>query len=86
MRTAVLIYDGFMQFEVVLTCYFMKTKGDVVTVSLDGRPATSGEGFITVPHMPLAMLDLTRLTCSSFRAGTPRRSWGTICYRIQFGS
>jgi putative intracellular protease/amidase len=72
MRTAVLIYDGFMQFEVVLACYFMRSKGDVVTVSLDGRPATSSEGFITQPHMPLAMLDLDSVDLFLVPGGDPK--------------
>ncbi len=71
MRTAVLIYDGFVQFEVVLTCYFMKHKGDVITVSTDGRAATSAEGFITQPHMPLAMLDLDTVDLFVIPGGEP---------------
>lgn len=58
MRTAVFIYDNFVQFEVVLSCLFMKTKSEVVTVSLDGGAHRSNEGFPTLSDMKLSDLEL----------------------------
>lgn len=58
MRAAVYIYDNYVQFEVVLSSYFLGTKGEVVIVSADGRPHRSMEGFLTVPDMRLEDLDL----------------------------
>jgi putative intracellular protease/amidase len=76
MKAAVLIYDGFVQFEVMLACYFMRSKGDVITVSLDGRASTSAEGFITEPHMPLAMLDLDLVDLFIVPGGDPQAILG----------
>lgn len=53
MKTYVVIYDGFVHFEVVLACYLMKSAGKIITVSPDEKPITSYEGFKTVPHMYL---------------------------------
>jgi len=46
----VLIFEGFAQFEVVLANYFLKTKGSIITVGINNKSVTSGEGFITLPH------------------------------------
>lgn len=58
MKTFVLTYDGFVQFEVVLTCLFMKRKGEIVTVSLDGEQVVSFEGFKIQPHKSLKEIDV----------------------------
>ena len=58
MLAAVYIYDGFVQFEVVLSSYFLRAKGEVVVVSSDGEPHRSAEGFLTMPDVRLADLDL----------------------------
>ena len=53
MKTYVLIYDTFAQFEVVLTNYFMKTKSEIITVGLTEKEVISWEGFKTVPHLTI---------------------------------
>lgn len=53
MKTYVLVYDGFVHFEVTLTCMFMKTQGDVITVAVEDKLVTSNEGFVIKPHMLL---------------------------------
>jgi putative intracellular protease/amidase len=54
MKTYILVYPSFVQYEVVLTSLFMKTAGDIVTVGIDGSEVTSHEGFIVKPHMQLS--------------------------------
>ena len=53
MKTFILIYETFVQFEVVLTNYFMKTKSEIVTVGLKDEEVTSWEGFKTIPHLTI---------------------------------
>ncbi|MCD1295220.1 thij/pfpi family protein [Methanocella sp. CWC-04] len=50
MKTFILVYEGFVQFEIVIASLFMKHKGEVITVALEEREVTSYEGFITRPH------------------------------------
>jgi len=57
-RVAIYIYDNYVQFEVVLSSHFLRTKGEVVVVSADGRPHRSMEGFLTAADMRLEDLDL----------------------------
>ncbi|WP_249901922.1 DJ-1/PfpI family protein [Paenibacillus sp. PK3_47] len=57
MNTYILIYDGFVQFEVVLAAYFMKTKSEVYTLGLEKRPFDSCEGFSTNPAKVIGELD-----------------------------
>lgn len=53
MKTFILVYDGFVMFEVGMTSMFMKTKGDVITVGFDGKDVTANDGFVIKPHMQL---------------------------------
>jgi putative intracellular protease/amidase len=57
MKTFVLVHESFVQYEVVLTCLFMKTKGDIVTIGFDGAEVTSQEGFVVKPHIRLSDVD-----------------------------
>lgn len=58
MKTFVLVYNGFVQFEVNLACLFMKTKGDIITVGLDGGDVDAQEGFKVKPHMQLKDINM----------------------------
>ncbi len=58
MKTFILVYPSFVQFEVIFTSLFMKTVGDIVTVGIDGSEVTSHEGFIVKPHMQLSDVNL----------------------------
>ncbi|BAI62157.1 conserved hypothetical protein [Methanocella paludicola SANAE] len=58
MKTFILVYPSFVQYEVILTSLFMKTAGDIVTVGIDGSEVTSHEGFIVNPHMKLSNINL----------------------------
>lgn len=57
MSTYILIYDGFVQFEVVLAAYFLKTKSEVFTLGLEKGPYESCEGFSTNPAEVIEELD-----------------------------
>lgn len=61
MRAALYIHDNYVLFEVVLSRYFLGTKGEVVVVSSDGRPHRSMEGFLTAADMRLDELDLASI-------------------------
>lgn len=56
MKFHVLIYDGFVSFEVMLATYLLKTKGDMVTVGLSTDPVTSYEGFKMLPSVSISEL------------------------------
>ncbi len=72
MKTYVLIYEGFVQFEVVLANYFMKTVGEIITVGLDGQPVTSQEGFITIPHITLSEVNVDNVDLLIIPGGDPK--------------
>ena len=46
MKTFILVYPTFVQYEVVFTGMFMKTVGDIVTVGIDDREVAPLEGFM----------------------------------------
>jgi putative intracellular protease/amidase len=58
MKTYILVYPSFVQFEVIFTSLFMKTAGDIVTVGIDGSEVTSHEGFKVSPHIRLSDVNL----------------------------
>ncbi|MBF4691912.1 DJ-1/PfpI family protein [Fusibacter ferrireducens] len=72
MKTYVLIYEGFVQFEVVLANYFMKTVGDIITVGLTDQPVTSQEGFITIPHITLNEVNVDNVDLLIIPGGDPK--------------
>lgn len=71
MNTYVLIYEGFAQFEVVLANYFLKTKGSITTVGINKKSVTSGEGFITLPHMTIDEVSLKDVDLFIIPGGDP---------------
>lgn len=57
MKTYILVYNDFAQFEVVLAANLMKTAGEIVTVGLSPEPVVSQEGFRIVPHMTIERVE-----------------------------
>ncbi|MEK4456510.1 MULTISPECIES: DJ-1/PfpI family protein [Paenibacillus] len=53
MKSHVLIYDGYVSFEIMLATYFMKTKGDIVTIGVTKDPVISYEDFKVTPSMAI---------------------------------
>lgn len=58
MKTFILIYEGFVQFETVLASFLLKSKGDIITVGLDENTVTSLEGFLVTPHITLDKIEI----------------------------
>lgn len=50
MKTGIVIYDGFVHFEISLLSYLMNSKGTVVTIAKNLDEVTSEEGFKIKPH------------------------------------
>ncbi len=76
MKTYVLVYEGFVQFEVILTNYFMNTVGEVVTVGIDNDTVTSHEGFQTIPHLTIEEVDIEDIDLFVIPGGTPQELFG----------
>ncbi len=73
MKTYVLIYDEFRQFEIVLVCYFMKaSQGEIITVALDERDISSFEGFHTQPHKLLSQVHVEDVDIFVIPGGDPK--------------
>ncbi|MFE4713732.1 DJ-1/PfpI family protein [Paenibacillus sp. NPDC056722] len=53
MNTYILIYDSYVQFEIVLAAYFMRMQGEVYTLGLGSSPVNSCEGFSVNPAKTL---------------------------------
>lgn len=71
MKTYVLIYEGFVQFEVILASYFMKTVGEIVTIGIDGSMVTSCEGYQTVPHTTFKEVQIDNIDLFIIPGGEP---------------
>ena len=76
MKTFILVYPTFVQYEIVFTSMFMKTVGDVVTVGLDGGEVTSHEGFIVKPHMKLSDMNFDEVDLFVVPGGEHVRIYG----------
>jgi putative intracellular protease/amidase len=56
-NTHVLIYDGFVNFEIMLATYLMKTQGEIITVGLSSEMVNSHEGFAVKPQKDIKEVD-----------------------------
>lgn len=57
MKTHILVYNGFSQFEVVLAAHLMKRAGEIVTVGLSTEPIVAHEGFRILPHTTIERVE-----------------------------
>ncbi|MCG7379030.1 DJ-1/PfpI family protein [Paenibacillus sp. ACRSA] len=57
MKTHILLFEGYVSFEIMLASYFMKTQGDVVTVALDEGALRSYEGLSVNPDLIMNQVD-----------------------------
>lgn len=53
MKYHVFIYEGYVSFEIMLATYFLKTKGDIITVGVSKAPVKSCEDFTVLPDVGL---------------------------------
>jgi len=82
MKTYILIYDDFVQFEVIIASYFMKTKGEIVTVGLTNEKVSSFEEFITLPHMTIDEIDINDVDVFIIPGGNPKKLKCTKFYKL----
>lgn len=71
MKTFIFIYEGFASFETIFTGLFMKSGGDVVTVSKDYSVITSSEGFKYVPDKLLSNINPDEVDAFVIPGGNP---------------
>lgn len=53
MTTYVMLYEGFMNFEIVISMHLLKTGGEVKTMAMSKDALRSGEGLNVLPDMLL---------------------------------
>lgn len=63
MKTYIIIFEGFVQFEVTLASYLLHTKGDIITVGIDKEPVVSYEGFRVIPDIKLDEMNTNEVDC-----------------------
>lgn len=71
MKAHVLIYESFTEFEVILANYFIKTKGEIVSVGINDKIITSCEGFKIKPDITIDELDLSDVEILIIPGGNP---------------
>lgn len=59
MKTYVMLYQGFANFEIVIAMHLMKTAGDIVTIALNKEPIKTSEGLTLIPDMLVGEVTLT---------------------------
>lgn len=57
MKTHILVYNGFSQFEVIVAAHLMKRAGEIVTVGLSTEPVVAHEGFRILPHTAIERVE-----------------------------
>lgn len=58
MKSYILVYEGFVQFEIVLASYLLKHAGDIVTVGVSKDPVVSAESFKVIPDITIDEVDI----------------------------
>jgi putative intracellular protease/amidase len=74
MKTYILIYEGFVQFEVIFASYFQKTKGEIITIGFSNDNVSSFEGFITSPHLTIDEIDINDVDIFIIPGGNPEKA------------
>lgn len=83
MKTYVLVYEGFAHFEVILATYFLKFKGEIITVGLNKDEIISLEGFKIIPHITLEEVNLSDVDVFILPGGEPNKLYdNTYLYDI----
>jgi len=73
MKTYIVVYDTFAQFEVVLSSYFLKEAGEIVTVGVTDEPALAYEGFRTLPDMRIEDVNASDVDVLILPGGNPEK-------------
>jgi len=71
MKTYIVVYEGFVQFEVILASYFLKTQGEIITVGINEEPIMSCEGYKIVPDVTIEEVKADDLDVLLIPGGDP---------------
>ncbi len=71
MKTAFMLYDGFVQFEIVFLALLLKNKSEIEMISVDKSLVTSHEGFTIKADMQLGEAVSAELDLLIIPGGSP---------------
>jgi putative intracellular protease/amidase len=71
MKVGILVYDGCVQFEVILAAFFIQQKGQIVTFGLEERNFRSAEGFHLRPERHISTMDTDDVDAFIIPGGVP---------------
>lgn len=71
MKAHIFVYSGYVNFEVVLAAYFLKSVGEVEIIGLSDAIVESAEGFPTKPHRKLSELSPDEVEAFIIPGGDP---------------
>lgn len=71
MKSYVLVYEGFVQFEVVLASYLLKHAGDVITVGISKDPVISAESYKVIPDIIIDEVNIEEADAFIVPGGIP---------------
>ena len=71
MKYHVLIYEGYVSFEIMLATYLLKTKGDIVTVGITKDPVRSSDDFTILPDIDIYELNIEDVHLLLIPGGDP---------------
>lgn len=72
MTTYVMIYEGFVNFEIVIPMYLLKTIGEVKTVGISKEPVKSFEGLTVIPDLCVEEVTLLEEDVFIIPGGDPK--------------
>lgn len=73
MKAHVLVYEGFTEFEVILANYFIKTKGEIISVGINNdEVVNSFEGFQIKPNISINELNINDVEILIIPGGDPK--------------
>lgn len=71
MKAYVLVYEGYVHFEVEIACTLLRSAGEVITVALDKTPKRSSSSFNVLPDMLLEEVDIESVDAFIIPGGDP---------------
>lgn len=71
MKSYVLVYEGFVQFEVILASYLLKHAGDIITVGVSIDPVVSAESFKVIPDITIDEVNVDEVDAFIVPGGIP---------------
>lgn len=71
MKTYVMVYEGFVNFEIVLPMYLLKSAMDIETVAMTKDPVKSAEGLTVIPDLVVGDVKLKEEDVFLIPGGNP---------------